>query len=210
MFKRLSFAMQTVPGALMSFISFWAILAIFLASATVRFSGRIRLVHIKIAVIACVVSYAVGWYFMYPLIQALATDNFASDLLLLAEAFQLFPSSTFQLFYFVGIFVFIPYFLVSLLLPYVCNRIQARRKHLGIAYGLNTLAFCIGMVGFTLIAPRVNIFYSLKLTMVLLACGAALLLVISETKRLSAWKPGLAVAAFFVASFFVPSNFQKN
>jgi spermidine synthase len=210
MFKRLSFAIQTVPGALMSFISFWAILAIFLASALVRFSTRIRLVHIKIAVIACVVSYAAGWYFMYPLLQALEKENFGSDLLLLAESLQLFPSGTFQLFYFVGIFVFVPYFLISLLLPYVCNRIQARRKHLGIAYGLNTLGFCIGMIGFTLIAPRVNIFYSLKLTMVFLACGAVLLLVISETKRLSAWKPGLAVAAFLAACVFVPSDFDPD
>lgn len=210
MFKRLSFAMQTVPGALMSIISFWAILAIFMASALVRISKRIRLVHIKIALIACVVSYAAGWYFMYPLLQALAKENFGWDLLLLAESFQLFPSSTFQLFYFVGIFVFVPYFLVSLLLPYVCNRIQARRKHLGIAYGLNTLGFCIGMISFTLIAPRVSIFYSLKLTMVFLAVGALLLLVISETKRLSAWKPGLAVAVFFAASFFVPSGFDPD
>jgi spermidine synthase len=210
MFKRISFAIQTVPGALMAFISFWAILAIFLASALVSAGRWIRLVHIKFAVIACVIIYAIGWRYMYPVIDLLAAKNFDPDLMLLSRTFPLFPASNFQLFYFVGIFVFVPYFLVSLLLPYVCNRIQAKRRHLGIAYGLNTLAFCAGMIGFSLIAPRVNIFYSLKLVMVLMACGAVLLLLISEAKRLPAWKPGLFVVAIIAATLLVPSEFDPD
>jgi spermidine synthase len=208
MFKRISFAMQTNPGAVMSFISFWAIAAIFLGSAAVRLSTRIRLVHIKIALVACVIAYWTAWQFMYPLIQALSRRNFSPEMTLLAESFLGFPASTFQLFYFVGAFVFVPYFLVSLMLPYVCNRIQAQRKHLGLAYGLNTVAFCIGMIGFALLAPRVNIFYSLKLTMVLLVCGAIFLLLLSDKKRLEFWKPGAVGAAFIVACFFVPSDFD--
>jgi hypothetical protein len=210
MFKRISFAIQSVPGALMSFISFWAILAIFLASALVSANTWIRLAHIKIALIACVVIYAAGWQFTYPLIEWISAKNFDPDLMLLSLTFPVFPSSAFQLFYFVGILVFVPYFLVSLLLPYVCNRVQAKRRHLGIAYGLNTLAFCAGLIGFTLIAPRVNIFYSLKLAIVLLVCGAILLLLISERKRLSAWKPATAVAVFCAAIFLVPSEFDPG
>lgn len=208
MFKRISFVLQTSPGAVMSFISFWAILAIFLGSTLVRLRTHIRLFHIKIAVVACVISYAVAWRFMYPLIGTLSRNNFDRDLSLLAETFPVFPASTFQLFYFVGVLVFVPYFLVSLLLPYVCNRIQAQRRHLGLAYGLNTVAFCIGMIGFTLIAPRVNAFYSLKLAMALMACGAVLLLLLTEKKRLEIWKPGILGAAFIAACFLVPSDFD--
>jgi hypothetical protein len=54
-----------------------------------------------------------------------------------------FPDSVAELFVFVGGCVFVPYLLISLLLPYVCNQAQMRRMHLGLAYGLNTLAFCM-------------------------------------------------------------------
>jgi len=210
MFKRISFAIQQSPGAAMSFISFWAILAIFLASFLVHRLPRLRLWHIKIAVLGCVVYYAVAWEFTYTLIYALTRSNFESNMIMLAMRVPAFPASTFQLFYFVGIIVFPAYFLISLLLPYVCNRMQAKRRHLGFAYGLNTLAFCIGMIGFTLIAPRVNIFYSLKLSMLLLICGAVLLLLISDKRRLAMWKPVLMVSVFAAGCFLVPSGFDPN
>ncbi|MEN8162106.1 MAG: hypothetical protein ABFS41_18695, partial [Myxococcota bacterium] len=102
-----------------------------------------------------------------------------------------FPASLGQLLAFVGISIFPTFLLTSLLLPYVCNRIQADRRHLGLAYGLNTLAFCLGLVAFTLVAPRVDVFYSLKLFLVLLAVSVAFLLTISEGRRLAPWKPAL-------------------
>jgi tetratricopeptide (TPR) repeat protein/spermidine synthase len=106
--------------------------------------------------------------------------------------------------------VFPAYLLISFLLPYVCNRLQSDRRHLGIAYGLNTLAFCFGMIAFTWLAPRVNTFYSMKLMMVTLAIGAALLLVIREHRRLAAWKPALAVAALGAACVVTPAGFDPS
>ena len=55
-----------------------------------------------------------------------------------------FPAGLVPLLAFVGAVVFPALFLISLLLPYVCNRIQSHRRHLGLAYGLNTVAFCAG------------------------------------------------------------------
>ncbi len=82
---------------------------------------------------------------------------------------NIFPDSVAELFVFVGACVFLPYLLMSLVLPYVCSQAQRRRLHLGLAYGLNTLAFCIGLIVFTLLAPRFIFFYSLKLIWVLLS-----------------------------------------
>ncbi|MCY4605265.1 MAG: hypothetical protein OXE49_13630, partial [Gemmatimonadetes bacterium] len=47
MFKRIDFTVVLSPGATMSFISFWAVLGIFLASIIVRHIERVRLAHIK-------------------------------------------------------------------------------------------------------------------------------------------------------------------
>jgi hypothetical protein len=187
MFKRISFAIQENPGAAMACISFWAILGIFLASTAVRVFGALRLVHIKIALIGSVVFYLFAWDRTYPLMERLTRENYSADLTLLAERVSVFPADNLQLFWFIGFIVFVPYLLVSLLLPYVCNRLQAQRRHLGVAYGLNTLAFCIGLVGFTLIAPRVSIFYSLKLSVWLLVLGTGLLLLYRSA---AAWSRG--------------------
>ncbi|MHC4447795.1 MAG: spermine/spermidine synthase domain-containing protein, partial [Planctomycetota bacterium] len=111
---------------------------------------------------------------------------------------------------FVGIFVFPAYFCVSLLLPYVCNRIHGQRRHLGLAYGLNTLAFCAGMIGFTLIAPGVSVFYSMKLMFALFAVAVVLLLTLSESRRLARWKPLAAAAAFVIACALVPRGFDRG
>jgi Flp pilus assembly protein TadD len=86
--------------------------------------------------------------------------------------------------------------------------LQAQRRHLGVAYGLNTLAFCIGLVGFTLIAPRVSIFYSLKLSVWLLVLGTGLLLLVSERRRVVAWQPLTFAAAFLAACLLVPPGFD--
>ena len=142
LFKRVSFMLGASPGATMSFISFWAILAIFLASTLVNALPQLKMVHIRVSFVLALLYYFLIWRYHNVLVQAL------------------WPFSLPGLLRFTGIFVFPPYFLISLLLPWVCNRLQAERLHLGIAYGFNTVAFCVGLLGFVLIAPKVNIFYS--------------------------------------------------
>jgi hypothetical protein len=111
---------------------------------------------------------------------------------------------------YVALFVFPAYFCVSLLLPYVCNRLHGQRQHLGLAYGLNTLAFCAGLIGFTQVAPSVSVFYSLKLMFGLFAVAVILLMLISESRRLPLWKPIAATAAFAVVCVLTPAGFDRD
>lgn len=209
MFRRLSLAMANTPGALMPAISFWAILAIFLASTLVHRWPRLGLTPIKIGFLLAGLLYFGAAEFIYPAINALVGSQ-PSDpsIMALSSMITAFPASTGQLFLFVGALVFIPYLLISTLLPWVCNHIQADRRHLGLAYGLNTAAFCLGLIGFTLVAPLVNIFYSLKLMLVLMVCGVALLLLLSEHRRLAAWQPAAAVAALVAGVVYTPATFD--
>jgi spermidine synthase len=208
MFKRVNLVVSNSPGALGPAISFWAILGIFLASTFVWHARRLRMVHIKIAFVAAAIYFYAAWRLMYPsLIHRLESRYTPIDA---SGMINNFPDSVAELFVFVGGCVFVPYLLVSLLLPYICNQAQMHRIHLGLAYGLNTLAFCIGLVVFTLLAPRVNIFYSLKLMWVLMSCGVALLLVISESRRVSWWQPAIAAAAFFAGCVVTPAGFDAS
>ncbi|MGA8707176.1 MAG: hypothetical protein WB646_09330 [Steroidobacteraceae bacterium] len=208
MFKRISLVVSNSPGALGPAISFWAILAIFLSSALVWRAGRLRMIHIKFAFVFAAVYFYIAWRLMYPIVigrlqaRYIAMNQFGM--------INNFPDSVAELFVFVGACVFLPYLLMSLLLPYVCNQAQRRRLHLGLAYGLNTLAFCIGLIVFTLLAPRVNIFYSLKLIWVLLSCGVALLLVLSDRRAVRWWQPATAAAAFAAGCLLTPATFDPS
>lgn len=207
MFRRIKFLGYYASSA-MSFASFWAILGIFLASLTVRMTPALQLLHIKIAFVLALVYYTVVGFFAYPIhfwIVSLVTSPDANTLSALY-----FPMRPVQVLLFSGILVFPAYFLVSLLLPYLCNRIQARRGHLGVAYGLNTVAFCLGIVTFSWIAPRVSIFYSIKLMTVAFGIGTLFLLTLSETRRLAVWKPLLALASLVVACVLTPSGFDPS
>jgi spermidine synthase len=208
MFKRVNLVVSNSPGALGPAISFWAILGIFLASTFVWRATRLRMVHIKIAFVAAAIYFYAAWWLMYPSVIHRLESRYTP-----IDAFGMinnFPDSLAELFVFVGGCVFVPYLLVSLLLPYICNQAQMRRIHLGLAYGLNTLAFCIGLVVFTLLAPRVNIFYSLKLMWVLMAFGVALLLVISASRPVRWWQPAIAAAAFLVGCIVTPAGFDAS
>ena len=208
MFKRISLVVSNSPGALGPAISFWAILGIFLASTLVWRVTRLRPMHIKIAFVAASIYYYAAWRLMYPGI--VSTLESRADTIRALGDLNNFPDSAAELFLFVGSCVFVPYLLFSLLLPYLCNQVQMGRMRLGIVYGLNTLAFCIGLIGFTLVAPRVNVFYSLKLLWVLMICGVALLLVLSEKRRVRWWQPTLAGAAFLVGCIFAPAGFDAS
>ena len=208
MFKRVNLVVSNSPGALGPAISFWAILGIFLASTFVWNATRLRMIHIKIAFVSAAIYLYVAWWLMYPsVINRLESRYTPINQLGMINNF---PDSVAELFVFVGGCVFVPYLLVSLLLPYVCNQVQMRRMHLGLAYGLNTVAFCIGLIVFTLLAPRVNIFYSLKLLWVLMGCGVALLLVLSERHGVRWWQPAIAVTAFLVGCVVTPAGFDPS
>lgn len=213
MFKRIGLVIATNPGAAMSAISFWAILGIFLGSTMVRVFANMALSHIKFAYALAIILYWLAWRYGYPVINDIELELAAireTQTFEATPAVAMFPTSMSQLFLFVGAYVFPAYFLISFLLPWACNHLQADKKHLGIAYGLNTLAFCIGMIGFTLLAPLVSIFYSLKLIFVLLVISTLLLLLMQENQRLSFWKPVAALAAFAATAFFVPGEFDRN
>jgi spermidine synthase len=192
MFKRIGFLLGPVPGATMSFISFWAILAIFLGSSAVRVLPRLKLFGIKGAFLLAFAYYVGIW--------ALRDEVIVNYL----------PINLFGLLKFTGMFVFPPYLLISLLLPWVCNHIQAERRHLGIAYGLNTVAFCAGLLAFTAVAPRVNIFYSTKLFILLFAVATLMLMLLSNQRRVSWFVVAGASAALILGVVLIPHTFDRS
>jgi spermidine synthase len=212
LFKRISFVIAVHPGATMSFISFWAILAIFLSSALVHRFTRLSLLHIKIAFIVALAYFAVAARYI-DAIMGFVDVRFT---MLSGSALQgpntiaVFPTNLAELFAFCGILIFPPYLLISLMLPYICIQMQSRKLKVGYIYGLNTFAFCIGLIGFTLIAPQINIFYSLKLFLLLFALTVLLLLVIRERSRLTFWQPAGFLVAFIAAALLTPANFDAS
>jgi predicted membrane-bound spermidine synthase len=214
-FKRITFAIEANPGATMSFISFWAILAIFLGSTAVRRFRWCQLRDIKVAYVVALAYYVVIGLpgSMDSMMAWLQTQVLPAQVLapmtLEGTRALTFPSNLLQLLVFVGALIFPSFFLISLLLPYVCNRLQAKRQHLGLVYGLNTLAFCVGLIAFTLVAPLVNIFYSLKLFPILFALVTLHLIVIRNDKQWIAYQAVALIALIGTACILIPSHFDR-
>ncbi|MHC4447895.1 MAG: spermidine synthase family protein, partial [Planctomycetota bacterium] len=123
MFKRIGFLGNDSPAA-MSFISFWAILAIFLASWMVRVLPALRLNHIKVAFVLALAVYAAAWQFAHPIRSWLVARAYAPAIESLSHEHvqpsnvdAYFPTSLGQVLLFVSIFVFPAYLLISFLLP---------------------------------------------------------------------------------------------
>ena len=214
MFKRIDF-ISSGNSAVMALISFWAILAIFLASWAVRAAPAMSLGRIKVVYVAGFFAYTAAWLGEGLIRKAFLILERATGRIETGQALGTgfrggFLSGVDETLLFVGLFVFPAYFCVSMLLPYVCNRIHGQRRHLGLAYGLNTLGFCAGLIGFTLIAPRVSIFYSMKLMMALFGIMVILLLILPESNRLRWWKPIAAAAAFAAAGLLTPRGFDRD
>ena len=214
LFKRISFVIEVSPGATLSFISFWAILAIFLASATVQRAGLLRLRSLQLAFAAAALYCFATWHAVdgirdFVEARVLPVPVEVAPTLEGMRNLQ-FPTGLVQLWVFVGILVFPPYYLVSLLLPAVCNQLQGEGRHLGRAYGLNTLAFCAGFLGFVLIVPRVNLFYAFKLFSLVFSLCAAWLFLLRETRRLPVWKPLALLGAVVAAALAVPADFDRS
>jgi len=206
LFKRI-WLLGATSSAAMAFISFWAILAIFLASWT----------HIKIGYTLALIYYALVGALAYPIrnfFEPAAAQGSPPDA---TSAMLAIQTDSGRSLLFVGMFVFPVIYLVSLLLPYVCNAAPigsgGGQRRLGLVYGANTLAFCLGLIAFVWLAPRVNVFYSMKLMMVLMGIGVVVLWTITEQRR-----PGRrrtitvmtgAVAAVVAAIVLTPAGFDR-
>jgi spermidine synthase len=204
-------------AAAMPLISFWAILAIFIASWTVRALPRLGLRTIAILYVLAVAYYALVWRYALPLDEAILRWQSPDVELQVASDQARFiglyvrNSGPGGLLLFLGLTIFPPFYLFSLLLPAVCNRLQEAHRHLGRAYGLNTVAFCVGMLAFTWIAPLVNAFYAFKLALVVLGAATGLLLLLREDeRRFSRWKPALAAAVVLAGCVFTPRDFDRS
>ncbi|HEX5052253.1 MAG TPA: tetratricopeptide repeat protein [Planctomycetota bacterium] len=205
--------------ATLSCISFWAILAIFLASCTVRARRTLSLRHIQAGAVVALVVYALAWHFGYPLrdwTNAADNERVIAALppmppgLSVSFAFWNFGYGIGPILWFTGLFVFAPFYLLSLLLPYVCNLAQASGRHLGLVYGGNTAAFCTGLVGFTTLAPLVNTFYSMRLFFGTFVIAVVFLLLLRPDGRRTTWFSGLAAAALVLLAFVTPASFAPS
>lgn len=194
MFQRVHFT-GLQHSAAMSFVSFWAIVGIFAASFTVRASRGIDLFKIKAAFLWALLIYMLTGRYAYSILYSLGRSG-------IHELFV-------QLIY-IGILVLPTYYLVALLLPYVCNKMQGNHRHLGMAYGLNTVAFCVGMVFFSSIATRVNIFYSFKLMMLTFGLIVALVMLLQEDRALPRLQPAGGAAVFAAMCLLTPSSFERS
>ena len=216
--RRLQF-LECRTGAALSCISFWCILAIALASATVRALPRLSLRQIQVGAVAAFALYLAVWHFAYPLRDW--AD--AADLLRVQAALPPMPyglSTSYQFFHFgyslwpvlwfTGLFVLPPFYLIALVLPHLCNAAQAQGRHLGRVYGVNTLAFCAGLLAFTSLAPRVNVFYAMRLFLCLFALAVVVLVSLRPHDRRVAWKASLAGVLLVALALATPSSFAPD
>ncbi|MFT5172504.1 MAG: spermidine synthase [Gammaproteobacteria bacterium] len=212
-------------SAAMAFVSFWAILAIFLASWTVQAVPSLRLVHIKLSYTLALLYYALLGAFAYPI-----RDRFEATLAAApfdtASTMPVVQTDPGVSLLFVGVFVFPVIYLAALLLPYVCNAAQDGgrgdgeageqdgqqdgQRRLGRIYGINTLAFCVGLIAFVWLAPRVNIFYSMKLMMVLMTIAVLVLWMIAEHRRVGRWSLAACIGAVAAAIMLTPEDFDRT
>ena len=152
MFRRVRFS-GAISDAAMAFTSLWAIAGIFLASATVRALGRPRPWLMRSAFLLAALVHLATW-------RALATvrgwfnAGYLAGVKQRAIALHMAPSGSLVPFAgslllmmgFTGIVVLPAYFLVSLVLPAVCNSAQIVPGRIATLYGVNTLAFCAGVM----------------------------------------------------------------
>ena len=162
-----------VLSAGMSFVSFWAILAIFLGSLTARATERLNLGWIRAAALLAPAVYVAAVLFRYELRDGIAKQFLPYELESAPVRIPHYMDAGLTpLFLFSGVFVFPAFYLLSLILPWVCNRLQAAGHRLGRAYAVNTFAFCAGLFGFSFLAPRIDIFYAFKLFLVFFVLAA--------------------------------------
>lgn len=217
MFRRVRFT-GAISDAAMAFTSFWAIVAIFAASWTVRVL-RPSPDRTRLAFLAAGVVHLVTWIEL-PQVRAWFNEGYVQAMRARAVSHPEvdlnqvvvypFAGSLLLLLKFTGALVFPAYYLVSLHLPAICNALQTERRSLGLAYGLNTLAFCAGLLLFTWVVPSVSLFYSVKVLFLTLATGAALALTFRAGRPLSRVAVALALGATSAGAMLLPRGFDAR
>jgi spermidine synthase len=207
MFKRIQLTGMRTAMA-MSFVSFWAILAIFLGSWTIESIQRMKLNWIKLAYVLAVTIYIAIGLNVFPIRELIFRNLFPMLQSMLSTTAD--NSLKICLWIFCGIVVFPAFYLISLMLPYVCNQLQAQRRHLALYYGANTVGFCCGMMLFTWIAPRVNVFYSLKFLWWTFAVVAAGVLLLNCRPKFDWAVPAGMIMALVAAACLVPTDFDSS
>ena len=216
MFRRVRFS-GAISDAAMAFTSLWAIAGIFLASATVRALGRPRPWLMRSAFLLAALVHLATW-------RALATvrgwfnAGYLAGVKQRAIALHMAPSGSLVPFAgslllmmgFTGIVVLPAYFLVSLVLPAVCNSAQIVPGRIATLYGVNTLAFCAGVMAFTWLAPSISLFYAVKLLFVVLFALGALALAIRPGRAVPRLAVAAALAAGFAGLLWVPRGFDRR
>jgi spermidine synthase len=199
---------QHYSGAALAFISFWAIAAIFLGSWIIHRKRHWRLSHIKAAYAAALIYHLAAGYVLFPARSAFdrAAASFAARLPWLDPDGSI--SMLGSVFALTGLAIFPSFLAVSLLLPYLCNAAQKAGRHLGPVYGLNTLAFLLGLVAFGWVAPRVNTFYAFKLFVAAFVVLVAWLALQRQAQRVRAWSVAAASVALLAAVGLTPRGFD--
>lgn len=210
LFQQIRFSGYVLSAA-MSFVSFWAILAIFLASLTVRASRKLSLPWLKAAVIGGCLIHLANLYFRYQLRNGIAEAflPYSLDAPAVRSAHYM-DAGLVSVFFFVGVFVFPAFYLVSLILPFACNQLQAAGLRLGRAYAINTLSFCGGLFAFSFLAPRVDIFYAFKLFLFFFVVAAMTIASLRGDDRRLAFKLGIGSAAVCLGALVAPRGFEAR
>lgn len=209
-FKRAWFVGATSYEA-MSFLSFWAIVAIFAASTLVTWWRRLSLGTIKLMYLAALGYHVLVAVSLFPVRDALNgyfLDASAPSGWLAGHDRLALLLATFLL---TGFAMFPSYLFLSTLLPFICNRCQRSGRHLGVVYGANTVAFCGGLVAFSYIVPRVNIFFAMKYFLVLFVILCLAVIVFVRSGRRVGW-PGvvLPLLATAAAAWATPRSFDAR
>ena len=212
--KRLWFLGATTTAAL-AFISFAAVVAIFLGATIVRSCPGLRPLHLKVALAVGFSYYLGAWKLAYPARAwleahvAQGITGVGEELVARQASIALATDPIYALLMATG-FAIVPLTAVAMVLPFVCNAEHAHGGPVGAAYGLNTLGFCAGIFSFIWAAPSVNVFYSLNLLPWIFALGVAFLLVWRPDRRLSWPLLGTSLAACVLAVTLVPTHFDRT
>ncbi len=200
-----------VLSAGMSFVSFWAILAIFLGSLTARSFRRARFNRLKAAALLAPVLYLIALTFRYELRDGIAKVflPYSLDAPAVRTPHYMDAGLT-PLFLFSGVLAFPAFYLISLILPHACNRLQAAGRPLGRAYAINTFAFCAGLFGFSFLAPRVDLFYAFKLFLVFFVLAVGTVVALRKDGKGSGRKLAIGFAAIIGAVIFTPRGFDAR
>lgn len=208
-FRRIHF-IQVYNGAAMAYVSFWSILAIFVGSWLVDALRGLRLVHLKAIALA-----GFGVYLATTRLGLNAISRWMHSYAGTVELGTSFdPEGTLRIlgviWLAVGCAVFPTYLCLSLFLPYACNQAQAQGRHLGRLYGWNTVAFLLGMIAFSSIAPQVNLFYAFELLTMVFGVLVAVLLLLSPRGPFRKALAGAAGVAIVAATLQASREFQHD